>query len=153
MQINITLFSSTNMKTKCIIATITAGIIAAGLIVIASFSGSVLAASSGSSAEFSGGVPILRSHAEADPGQAGCATFTVHIQQGSRPITLMDISCAASDTGAVGVASGIGATCGTGVNAGIVGSCAHAFPGPASTPNPNSISNTAPHPLIALPLP
>ena len=159
MQINITLFSS-NMNTKYMLTMITAGILAAGLTLTANFPGSVLAASSGTSAESIGGHTTISSHAEAEPGQAGCSTFAALIPHGHRPITVMDISCAASDTGVVGTASGIGAACGTGVNA-QAGTCAQSSPGPSSTlaptptplANPNSNSNPAPQSLISLPLP
>jgi hypothetical protein len=127
------------------IAMITAGILAA--LIVASFSGSVLAASSSSSAESRGGVATLRADAEAEPGQAGCSTFAALIPHGHRPITVMDISCAASDTGVVGTASGLGVNCGTSVST-PVGTCAQANPA-----NPNSNSNPTPQSLISLPLP
>jgi hypothetical protein len=145
MQINITFLSSTIMNAKYMIAMLTAGILSA--LMVASLSGNVLAASSSSSAESIGGVTTLSADAEAEPGQTGCSTFAALIPHGQRPITVIDLSCAASDTGVVGTAAGLGVNCGTGVST-PVGSCAQANPA-----NPNSNSNPGPQSLIALPLP
>ena len=145
MQINITFLTSSIMNIKYMIAMLTAGILAA--LMVASLSGSVLAASSSSSAESIGGVATLHADAEAEPGSAGCSSFAALIPHGHRPITVMDVSCAASENGPVGTAAGLVANCGTRAST-LVGTCAQANPA-----NPNSNSNPAPQSLIALPLP
>lgn len=103
------------------IAVVTAGILAAGLMLVASLGANVMAASSSASGSFLGNVG---SNAAAAPGQSGSSSFAWF--QGFSNV-LTGTNSAASDTGVVGTSSGAGIACGNGVNA-QVGACSQANP-------------------------
>ena len=110
-----------------IIAVITAGILAAGLLVIASATGNVMAASSGGTAGFGG---AFTSHAEANPGQSSTSAGGGLDVFGQPAI---GTSSSASDHGSASSAAGaaftpplVGPTCGGSSTA--AGSCSLATP-------------------------
>ena len=118
---NILLYNHDSTMNKAI-AIITAGILAAEIMVIASSTGSTWASTSASNFNAGGlGNPQLQSQAAANPGQTASAAGGSF--NGGYP--LLGTASAASEDGTAGAAAGQSVACGNGANAS-VGACAQA---------------------------